>query len=202
MPAFHRWQGLCPLAPWARFKGWSSGYTLVVFSSKGEEISNGYNKRFKKGTLTDSTLEPAKDGKVLEIASALKRNIQTQQIGWMELVFTLDILPQHSYQMEKENWRSSKRSEAAIPERVLLSIEIVPPLFFFFYLYINYWVVRDYYRLVESVNAFEPQIQRLYDDQLSAKTRRDFRERKELCGITVVAATESCLILLLLSSFQ
>lgn len=31
---------------------------------------------------------------------------------------------------------------------------------------LNYWVVRDYYRLVKSVNALEPQIQRLTDEQV------------------------------------
>ncbi|KAG7597849.1 SecA preprotein cross-linking domain superfamily [Arabidopsis suecica] len=40
----------------------------------------------------------------------------------------------------------------------------------------NYWVVRDYYRLVESVNSLEPQIQSLSDEQLKAKTA-EFRER-------------------------
>jgi len=30
----------------------------------------------------------------------------------------------------------------------------------------NYWVVRDYYRLVESVNSLEPQIQSLSDEQV------------------------------------
>lgn len=32
---------------------------------------------------------------------------------------------------------------------------------------LNYWVVRDYYRLVNSVNALELQIQRLSDEQVS-----------------------------------
>ncbi|KAK7311517.1 hypothetical protein RJT34_09718 [Clitoria ternatea] len=41
---------------------------------------------------------------------------------------------------------------------------------------LNYWVVRDYYRLVNSVNAFEPQIQSLSDEQLAAKTP-EFRRR-------------------------
>ncbi|KAL5559677.1 hypothetical protein UlMin_035888 [Ulmus minor] len=41
---------------------------------------------------------------------------------------------------------------------------------------LNYWVVRDYYRLVNSVNAFEPQIRRLTDGQLTAKTA-EFRGR-------------------------
>ena len=30
----------------------------------------------------------------------------------------------------------------------------------------NYWVVRDYYRLVNSVNDFEPQMQSLADEQV------------------------------------
>ncbi|ESW09463.1 hypothetical protein PHAVU_009G129400 [Phaseolus vulgaris] len=41
---------------------------------------------------------------------------------------------------------------------------------------LNYWVVRDYYRLVNSVNAFEPQIEALSDEQLAAKTS-EFRRR-------------------------
>ncbi|KAJ1382560.1 SecA, preprotein cross-linking domain, partial [Sesbania bispinosa] len=41
---------------------------------------------------------------------------------------------------------------------------------------LNYWVVRDYYRLVNSVNAFEPRIQKLSDEQLAAKTK-EFRLR-------------------------
>lgn len=41
---------------------------------------------------------------------------------------------------------------------------------------LNYWVVRDYYRLVNSVNSFESLIQRLSDEQLSAKTL-EFRRR-------------------------
>ncbi|XP_027339248.1 protein translocase subunit SECA2, chloroplastic isoform X2 [Abrus precatorius] len=41
---------------------------------------------------------------------------------------------------------------------------------------LNYWVVRDYYRLVNSVNAFEPHIQVLSDEQLAAKTP-EFRRR-------------------------
>ncbi|KAF6170541.1 hypothetical protein GIB67_031949 [Kingdonia uniflora] len=41
---------------------------------------------------------------------------------------------------------------------------------------LNHWVVRDYYRLVESVNSFEPQIGRLSDDELTAKTE-EFRVR-------------------------
>ncbi|XP_020274388.1 protein translocase subunit SECA2, chloroplastic [Asparagus officinalis] len=35
---------------------------------------------------------------------------------------------------------------------------------------LNSWVVRDYYRLVSSVNALEPQLRRLSDEQLRAKT--------------------------------
>ncbi|CAK9160348.1 unnamed protein product [Ilex paraguariensis] len=41
---------------------------------------------------------------------------------------------------------------------------------------LNYWVVKDYYRLVNSVNAFEPQIQILPDEQLTTKTE-EFRHR-------------------------
>ncbi|EOY16419.1 Preprotein translocase SecA family protein isoform 1 [Theobroma cacao] len=41
---------------------------------------------------------------------------------------------------------------------------------------LNYWVVRDYYRLVDSVNALEPEIQRLSDEQLTAKTS-EFKKR-------------------------
>ncbi|CAI9112735.1 OLC1v1013222C1 [Oldenlandia corymbosa var. corymbosa] len=41
---------------------------------------------------------------------------------------------------------------------------------------LNYWVVRDYYRLVNSANEFEPQIQRLSDEKLSHKTV-EFRRR-------------------------
>ncbi|PIN16998.1 hypothetical protein CDL12_10352 [Handroanthus impetiginosus] len=41
---------------------------------------------------------------------------------------------------------------------------------------LNYWVVKDYYRLVNSVNALEPHIQKLSDEQLSAKTA-EFRQR-------------------------
>ncbi|GKU98466.1 hypothetical protein SLEP1_g11471 [Rubroshorea leprosula] len=44
---------------------------------------------------------------------------------------------------------------------------------------LNYWVVRDYYRLVDSVNALEPQIQRLSDEQLAAKTA-EFKQRLSL----------------------
>lgn len=31
----------------------------------------------------------------------------------------------------------------------------------------NYWVVRDYYRLVDAVNVLESRIQRLSDEQVS-----------------------------------
>ncbi|KAI3785340.1 hypothetical protein L1987_44456 [Smallanthus sonchifolius] len=41
---------------------------------------------------------------------------------------------------------------------------------------LNYWVVRDYYRLVELVNSFEPRVQKLSDEQLTAKTA-EFRRR-------------------------
>ncbi|CAL1412527.1 unnamed protein product [Linum trigynum] len=41
---------------------------------------------------------------------------------------------------------------------------------------LNQWVVKDYYRLVESVNGFEPRIQKLSDEQLTAKTE-EFRTR-------------------------
>ncbi|GAV71933.1 zf-C3HC4 domain-containing protein/WD40 domain-containing protein/SecA_PP_bind domain-containing protein/SecA_SW domain-containing protein/SecA_DEAD domain-containing protein, partial [Cephalotus follicularis] len=41
---------------------------------------------------------------------------------------------------------------------------------------LNNWVVRDYYRLVDSVNSFEPLIQSLSDEQLTAKTA-EFRQR-------------------------
>uniref|UniRef100_A0A803LHH3 chloroplast protein-transporting ATPase n=1 Tax=Chenopodium quinoa TaxID=63459 RepID=A0A803LHH3_CHEQI len=44
---------------------------------------------------------------------------------------------------------------------------------------LNYWVVRDYYRLVVSVNVLEPRIQSLSDDQLKAKTE-EFRHRLAL----------------------
>ncbi|CAK7346910.1 unnamed protein product [Dovyalis caffra] len=36
---------------------------------------------------------------------------------------------------------------------------------------LNYWIVRDYYRLVESVNALESQMQKLSDDQAFAVVR-------------------------------
>ncbi|XP_057994709.1 protein translocase subunit SECA2, chloroplastic-like isoform X1 [Hevea brasiliensis] len=57
---------------------------------------------------------------------------------------------------------------------------------------LNYWVVRDYYRLVESVNAVEPQIQKLSDEQLSAKTvefRRRLRQGETLADIQAEAFT-------------
>ncbi|OVA05612.1 Protein translocase subunit SecA [Macleaya cordata] len=41
---------------------------------------------------------------------------------------------------------------------------------------LNYWVVRDYYRLVDSVNSLELQIQSLSNEQLAAKTE-EFRLR-------------------------
>ncbi|KEH35340.1 preprotein translocase subunit SecA [Medicago truncatula] len=41
---------------------------------------------------------------------------------------------------------------------------------------LNHWVVSDYFRLVDSVNAFEPRIQALSDEQLAAKTE-EFRLR-------------------------
>ncbi|TYI39972.1 hypothetical protein ES332_A02G131700v1 [Gossypium tomentosum] len=41
---------------------------------------------------------------------------------------------------------------------------------------LNYWVVRDYCRLVDSVTALEPEIQRLSDEQLAAKTS-EFKKR-------------------------
>ncbi|XP_058089861.1 protein translocase subunit SECA2, chloroplastic isoform X1 [Magnolia sinica] len=41
---------------------------------------------------------------------------------------------------------------------------------------LNYWVVQDYYRLVDSVNSLEPQVLRLSDEQLTAKTD-EFRHR-------------------------
>ncbi|XP_042049198.1 protein translocase subunit SECA2, chloroplastic-like isoform X1 [Salvia splendens] len=41
---------------------------------------------------------------------------------------------------------------------------------------LNHWVVRDYYRLVNSVNGLEPHIQKLSDEQLRAKTE-EFRQR-------------------------
>ncbi|KAG6674221.1 hypothetical protein I3842_15G031100 [Carya illinoinensis] len=41
---------------------------------------------------------------------------------------------------------------------------------------LNHWVVRDYDRLVKSVNILEPEIKRLSDEQLSAKTE-EFRGR-------------------------
>ncbi|XP_057541828.1 protein translocase subunit SECA2, chloroplastic [Amaranthus tricolor] len=44
---------------------------------------------------------------------------------------------------------------------------------------LNNWVVKDYYRLVDSVNALEPRIQSLSDDQLKDKTE-EFRSRLAL----------------------
>ncbi|XP_075479938.1 protein translocase subunit SECA2, chloroplastic, partial [Primulina tabacum] len=55
---------------------------------------------------------------------------------------------------------------------------------------LNYWVVKDYYRLVNSVNAFEPHIEKLSDEQLSAKTvefRRRLREGETLASIQAEA---------------
>ncbi|CAA0812439.1 Protein translocase subunit SECA2- chloroplastic [Striga hermonthica] len=43
---------------------------------------------------------------------------------------------------------------------------------------LNHWVVRDYYRLVKSVNELEPYIQKLSDEQLSSRTVV-FRQRLE-----------------------
>ncbi|KAF3661590.1 Protein translocase subunit SECA2, chloroplastic [Capsicum annuum] len=55
---------------------------------------------------------------------------------------------------------------------------------------LNNWVVKDYYRLVNSVNSMEPQIQHLSDEQLSAKTlefRRRLREGETLAHIQAEA---------------
>lgn len=55
---------------------------------------------------------------------------------------------------------------------------------------LNYWVVRDYYRLVNTVNAIEPLIQRLSDEQLTAKTdefRRRLRQGETLADIQAEA---------------
>ncbi|XP_058219645.1 protein translocase subunit SECA2, chloroplastic isoform X2 [Rhododendron vialii] len=41
---------------------------------------------------------------------------------------------------------------------------------------LNYWVIRDYYRLVNFVNSLEPHIQKLSDEQLTEKTM-EFRYR-------------------------
>ncbi|XP_051151080.1 protein translocase subunit SECA2, chloroplastic isoform X2 [Andrographis paniculata] len=41
---------------------------------------------------------------------------------------------------------------------------------------LNYWVVKDYYRLVKSVNLLEPRFQKLSDEHLRAKTL-EFRQR-------------------------
>ncbi|KAH6785796.1 hypothetical protein C2S51_038251 [Perilla frutescens var. frutescens] len=41
---------------------------------------------------------------------------------------------------------------------------------------LNHWVVKDYYRLVNSVKALEPYIENLSDEQLKAKTV-EFRQR-------------------------
>ncbi|CAH9128439.1 unnamed protein product [Cuscuta epithymum] len=55
---------------------------------------------------------------------------------------------------------------------------------------LNHWIVRDYDRLVSLVNAFEPQIQELSDEQLSAKTvefRKRLREGESLSHIQAEA---------------
>uniref|UniRef100_A0A6N2MLG6 Protein translocase subunit SecA n=1 Tax=Salix viminalis TaxID=40686 RepID=A0A6N2MLG6_SALVM len=55
---------------------------------------------------------------------------------------------------------------------------------------LNYWIVNDYYRLVESVNALESKIQKLSDDQLSAKTvefRRRLRQGETVADIQAEA---------------
>ncbi|KAK6939928.1 WD40 repeat [Dillenia turbinata] len=55
---------------------------------------------------------------------------------------------------------------------------------------LNYWVVRDYNRLVIDVNALEPRIQRLSDDQLTAKTEEFkgwLRQGETLADIQVEA---------------
>lgn len=55
---------------------------------------------------------------------------------------------------------------------------------------LNNWVVKDYYRLVNSVNSMEPQIQNLSDEQLRAKTlefRRRLREGETLAHIQAEA---------------
>ncbi|KAH7421179.1 hypothetical protein KP509_13G044200 [Ceratopteris richardii] len=41
---------------------------------------------------------------------------------------------------------------------------------------INHWLVNDYYKLVQMVNALEPRMQRLSNEQLKAKTD-EFRQR-------------------------
>nr|GMD91029.1 protein translocase subunit SECA2, chloroplastic isoform X2 [Ipomoea batatas] len=55
---------------------------------------------------------------------------------------------------------------------------------------LNHWVVREYGRLVNSVNVLEPQIQKLFDEQLSAKTlefRRRLREGESISHIQAEA---------------
>ncbi|KAK4352637.1 hypothetical protein RND71_028155 [Anisodus tanguticus] len=55
---------------------------------------------------------------------------------------------------------------------------------------LNNWVVKDYYRLVNSVNSIEAQIHNLSDEQLSAKTqefRRRLREGETLAHIQAEA---------------
>lgn len=49
---------------------------------------------------------------------------------------------------------------------------------------LNYWVVRDYYRLVDSVNSLEHHIQTLSDAELAAKTE-EFRHRLGRQGETL-----------------
>ncbi|KAK6775546.1 hypothetical protein RDI58_026547 [Solanum bulbocastanum] len=55
---------------------------------------------------------------------------------------------------------------------------------------LNNWVVKDYYRLVNSVNSMEPQLQNLSDEQLRAKTlefRGRLREGETLAHIQAEA---------------
>nr|GMD91042.1 protein translocase subunit SECA2, chloroplastic [Ipomoea batatas] len=55
---------------------------------------------------------------------------------------------------------------------------------------LNHWVVREYGRLVNSVYVLEPQIQKLSDEQLSAKTlefRRRLREGESISHIQAEA---------------
>nr|GLL47896.1 protein translocase subunit SECA2, chloroplastic [Ipomoea trifida] len=55
---------------------------------------------------------------------------------------------------------------------------------------LNHWVVREYGRLVNSVNVLEPQFQKLSDEQLSAKTlefRRRLREGESISHIQAEA---------------
>ncbi|KAK4801812.1 hypothetical protein SAY86_000015 [Trapa natans] len=51
---------------------------------------------------------------------------------------------------------------------------------------LNYWVVKDYRRLVDSVNLLESRVQKLSDEQLTAKTsefRRRLRQGETLADI-------------------